>query len=80
MLKKKKKKIDSVQGSGKNSLQENNLQDDSLQDDSMQDLEMAVYKMTVCKRLRYSLQDDSLQGSNMVQFVRDRLAVCKTWV
>ena len=34
--------------------------------DSLQDLEIIICKMTVCKRLWYSLQDDSLQGSNLV--------------
>ena len=52
---------------------------------NVQDSEMEVYKMTVYKRLWYNLQDDSLQGSDMVQFARDRLAVyrimvCKIWV
>ena len=48
----------------------NNLEDDSVQDS----------EITVCKRLWYNLQ-----GSYMVQFARDRLAVCriivcKIWV
>ena len=62
-----------------------------MQDDSLQDSEITVFQdnnlqdleIIVCKRLWYNLQDDSLQGSDMVQFARHvfgRVTVCKIWV
>ena len=49
-----------------------------MKDDNLQDIEK-----TVCKSLWYCLQDDSLQGSDMVQFARHifgRVTVCKICV
>ena len=39
---------------------------------SLQDSEITICKMTVYKKLWYNLQDDSLQGLDMVQFAKHR--------